>query len=257
MTMKSEKPSSVYNPAGWSADDFERLSPWRLGQVSFLQGLKKDMLRSGSVQREKLGENYGTEPSDPAISMWKRCGVMLPGIPAFLPASDRERPGRYQYNRKKAGKTDDWKTGKAADPAPLTLPRCWIPEDARFRGRGKPGEDQRCFRDGGLLMCRDPAGQGSDCKGGSYSQATPDIAVTLRGEFTQQPALPEQLLRGGDLCQFSGEKRLICQKEGCRIMPTYSSVSRVQWPTSKIGWSLGRKWLYRGWWFPVCAVGNP
>lgn len=66
---------SGYNPAGWSADDFEKDYPLGAGQVSFLQGLKKGIFTKRRHFRESFrrklwnGAPIGSLP----FSMWKRC----------------------------------------------------------------------------------------------------------------------------------------------------------------------------------------
>lgn len=58
---------SGYNPAGWSADDFEKDYPLGAGQVSFFAGTeKRDIYEAAAFQRElqeKIMER--SPPSDP------------------------------------------------------------------------------------------------------------------------------------------------------------------------------------------------
>lgn len=66
---------SGYNPAGWSADDFEKDYPLGVGQVSFLQGLRKGIF----TKRRRFRENFrrklwnGARIGSLPFSMWKRC----------------------------------------------------------------------------------------------------------------------------------------------------------------------------------------
>ena len=97
---------SGYNPAGWSADDFEKDYPLGAGQVSFFAGAeKRDIYEAAAFQRELQEKIMERSPHRiPAIfHVETLCGVMLPGATSF-PSGIGQGATFDPVQQKKAGK---------------------------------------------------------------------------------------------------------------------------------------------------------
>ena len=134
---------SGYNPAGWSADDFEKDYPLGAGQVSFFAGSeKKDIYEAAAFQRELQEKIMERSPHRiPAIfHVETLCGVMLPGATSF-PSGIGQGATFDPVQQKKAGKLIG-KQARLAGASQAFAPVLDISRDARFGRQGETyGED--------------------------------------------------------------------------------------------------------------------
>ena len=218
---------SGYNPAGWSADDFEKDYPLGAGQVSFFAGSeKKDIYEAAAFQRELQEKIMERSPHRiPAIfHVETLCGVMLPGATSF-PSGIGQGATFDPVQQKKAGKLIG-KQARLAGASQAFAPVLDISRDARFGRQGETyGEDPALASAMGSAYVQGIQ-QDGDLTAGTAATAKHFLGYhdSQGGIHAATCDIPERLLREIYARPFQAA---VTEGRMQGIMPSYSSVNGV------------------------------